>query len=83
MAENDLVHIGNFVEEWTAVLSDTDLDATDDAANAVSINISDDIAKELETVCGCVTSVPNIAHLNRLLVLLSACPIYVCKVSII
>ncbi|KAI0216503.1 snRNA-activating protein complex subunit 3 [Lamellibrachia satsuma] len=52
MAENDLVHIGNFVEEWTAVLSDTDLDATDDAANAVSINISDDIAKELETVCG-------------------------------
>jgi hypothetical protein len=62
MAESDLVHIGSFVKDWTAILSDTDLDSTNDAVNSTSTNIPDDIAEELKVVCGCVNIFSNIAH---------------------
>ena len=46
-----IVHIGGFVGEWSAILDGIDLDDANDEEHANSINSSDDIAQELETVC--------------------------------
>ena len=51
-----LVHIGGFVEEWNAILNEIDIDDANDAEHANSMNCSDDISQELETVCRWVSN---------------------------